>query len=270
MIHHFGITHCSMVPTQLLRLLEAGEEHASLKAILVGGSPVSAELVRRAWAAGLPIHTTYGLTETASQVTTTASSDGLSRLFTSGALLPYRKLKIAPDGEILVAGKTLFEGYLDGDRIDRAVDDEGWFHTRDVGEIDSRGCLRVKGRIDNMFVCGGENIHPEVIEQALAGIKGVRIAVVVPQEDREFGQVPLACIQLEPAPGKMVELDRFDRRENQKRLDQLVSSYEFQGKLAMSLPRFMIPKHFRLLPETIATELFKIDRKELARLLRNE
>ena len=62
-----------------------------------------------------------------------------------------------------------------------------WFPTGDMGQLDKEGCLTVTGRRDNMFISGGENIHPEEIEKALLSIKGIMEAVVVPKEDKEFG-----------------------------------------------------------------------------------
>src|SRR5690606_36013663 len=106
------ITHLSVVPTQLQRLLDAPPNLlASLKAILVGGSALPTSLLDAARERKLPIHTTYGLTEMASQVTTTPPEASFAQLKSSGKLLPYRELTIAADGEILVRGKTLFAGY---------------------------------------------------------------------------------------------------------------------------------------------------------------
>ena len=70
-------------------------------------------------------------------------------------------------GEILVRGETLFAGYVEGEDLDRPLDAEGWFHTGDLGELDENGYLRVGGRVDNLFISGGENVQPEEIEDAL-------------------------------------------------------------------------------------------------------
>ena len=64
-----------------------------------------------------------------------------------------------------------------------------------MGQLDKEGYLTVTGRRDNMFISGGENIHPEEIEKALLSIKGVAQAIVVPKEDKEFGQRPIAFIK---------------------------------------------------------------------------
>ena len=100
----------------------------------MGGGPVSASLVDEAVARGLPIHTSYGLTEMASQVTTTPPDASPGALRTAGRVLPGREVSISGGGEILVRGETLFAGYVEGEKIDRPLDADGWFHTGDLGE----------------------------------------------------------------------------------------------------------------------------------------
>jgi O-succinylbenzoic acid--CoA ligase len=192
------VTHLSLVPTQLYRMLRSRRGKVllkRLKAILLGGSAASHSLLEEAVDAGLPIHLTYGSTEMGSQVSTSpyplaAASDD------SGTVLPYREAAIAPDGEILVKGPCLFMGYLDEGKARCAVDGEGWFHTGDIGTLSGEGVLTVMGRGDNMFISGGENIHPEEIEKALATIEGVEEAVVVPAPDPEYGMRPTAWIMV--------------------------------------------------------------------------
>ena len=203
-------THASLVPTQLRRLLRENErenkqcegakrEEASalerLRAVLLGGAAVPAALLDEAHDRGLPVHTSYGLTEMASQVTTTPPDASREDLRTAGHLLPHRRLRIAEDGELLVAGETLFAGYLQHGLVRRLQDADGWFHTGDLGALDARGRLRVTGRKDHLFISGGENIQPEEIERALGQLHGVVQAVVVPVPDAEFGQRPVAFVR---------------------------------------------------------------------------
>ena len=187
------ITHLSVVATQLRRLMESEQFPAPhLKAVLLGGSSVPSVLVDEARARGVAVHTTYGLTEMASQVTTSlATCDPI----TSGRVLPNRELQVADNGEILVRGETLCLGYYRDGRIVPAVDEDGWFHTRDRGALDEAGQLTVAGRIDNMFISGGENIYPEVIERELLKLPNVEQAIVVPKPDEEFGARPVAFVK---------------------------------------------------------------------------
>ncbi|MCP4156081.1 MAG: AMP-binding protein, partial [bacterium] len=165
------ITHASMVSTQLVTLMENKITKSHLKALLLGGSAFPEALIRKALSLNLPIYTTYGLSEMASQVTTTSKNDTAptpppGRLTSSGKILNFRTIKIE-NNEILVKGKTLFKGYLEKDSISIPLTKDGWFGTGDLGAIDAYGYLRVSGRKDNMFISGGENIMPEEIEALL-------------------------------------------------------------------------------------------------------
>ncbi|UWX57266.1 o-succinylbenzoate--CoA ligase [Chlorobaculum sp. MV4-Y] len=193
----FPVTHLSLVPTQLYRMLQTDggpESLRSLKALLLGGSAVSAPLLREAIRERVPLYLTYGSTEMSTQVTT-SPSPVTEVQGDSGVVLPYREVAISPDGEILVKGECLFMGYLDDDGLRTARDSEGWFHTGDMGELSEDARLNVLGRKDNMFISGGENIHPEEIEKALTSIEGIEEAVVVPVPDAEYGMKPVAWIK---------------------------------------------------------------------------
>jgi O-succinylbenzoic acid--CoA ligase len=194
---HFPITHLSLVPTQLYRMLRSpggSELLRRLKAVLLGGSAVSAPLLEEAVKEKLPVYVSYGSTEMSTQVSTSPRPVTVPRN-DSGAILPCREAMIAPDGEILVKGPCLFMGYLEEGRLNTARDDDGWFHTGDMGVISEERLLTVLGRKDSMFVSGGENIHPEEIEMALTAVPGIEEAVVVPAPDMEYGMRPMAWIR---------------------------------------------------------------------------
>lgn len=160
--------------------------------------------------------------------------------------MAHREVSIGEDGEILVRGDTLFAGYVDGDGVNRPLDDRGWFHTGDLGEIDGGGYLRVTGRRDNQFISGGENVQPEEIEAALLRIEGVEQAVVVPVVDEEFGERPVA----------------FVRTRGSLQTQRLAKA------LAPVLPRFKIPIAFRDWPKSQSPEGMKVDRGAFRRLAR--
>ena len=233
-----GATHVSLVSTQLLRLLrEEDFDVGNLKAILLGGGPMPDALVDEAAARGLPVHTSYGLTEMASQVTTTPPGASLEELRTSGRPLPHREVRVSGDGEILVRGETLFAGYVEGEAVRRPLDAHGFFRTGDLGSWDADGYLRVHGRKDNLFVSGGENVQPEEIEDVLTGIEGVEEAVVVPVEDPEFGARPVAFVRT--AGG-------------------VADGETLAGALEKVLPRFKIPVAFYAWPDEAGG--MKVDR----------
>jgi O-succinylbenzoic acid--CoA ligase len=223
----FGATHVSLVSTQLLRLLREDAELGGLEAVLMGGGPIPASLVDEAVARGLPVHTSYGLTEMASQVTTTPPGARPDELRTAGRVLPHREVGISERGEILVRGKTLFAGYVESEKLDLPLDADGWFHTGDLGELYENDYLRVRGRMDNLFVSGGENVQPEEIEEALCRLEGIEEAVVVPVPDKEFGARPVAFVRTDDLePGDLAR------------------------ELEPVLPRFKIPISFHLWPES--------------------
>jgi len=237
----FGATHVSLVSTQLSRLLRDGADLGGLEAVLMGGGPIPPTLVDEALARGLPIHTSYGLTEMASQVTTTPPGASLEELRTAGRALPNREVSISERGEILVRGETLFAGYIEGEGLDRPLDTDGWFHTGDLGRLDEDGYLRVGGRMDNLFISGGENVQPEEIEEALCRLEGVDESVVVPVLDEEFGARPVAFVRMDA--GELGDLAR---------------------KLEPVLPRFKIPISFHPWPKE-ARGGMKVDRAALGK-----
>lgn len=240
-LEHFDITHASMVATQLRRLLTSGRTLPALKALLLGGGPLPPALLKDASSRGWPLHTSYGLTEMSSQVTTTPPRASLDHITnTAGRVLPHRQICTADDNEILVRGRTLFLGYFDGTTIHPAVDEDGWFHTRDIGRFDRDGYLHVTGRKDLLFISGGENIQPEEIEDALTQLEGIVQAVVVPVADEEFGHRPAAFVQAEDTS-----------------LDDLAN------RLDGRLPRFKIPVAFFPWPVDVPSTSIKVDRGRL-------
>ncbi len=252
-LERFKVTHLSLVATQLRRLLQSGKSTphpGTLKAVLLGGSAFPPALIEEAWQRSLPIHTSYGSTEMASQITTTPPGAPLDRLLTSGRPLPYREVRIAPDGEIQVRGATLFRGYLQNEGLDPARTPDGWFLTGDLGELDEQGYLIVRGRKDNRFISGGENIQPEAIERTLLQLPEVEQATVVPVDDPEFGQRPCAFLKL--LPGHSLQEDRI--REH----------------LVHHLPRFMIPDRFYPWPEESLPGGLKPNRQILQQIAREK
>jgi O-succinylbenzoic acid--CoA ligase len=247
-IARLGATHVSLVSTQLLRLLREDIDLGGLKAVLMGGGPVPVSLIDEAVSRHLPIHTSYGLTEMASQVTTTPPGASRGELLTAGRVLAEREVSISEKGEILVRGATLFAGYVEDENLDLPLDANGLFHTGDLGELDESGYLRVLGRKDNRFFSGGENIQPEEIEEALSLLPGVEAAVVVPVDDAEFGQRPVA----------------FVRTEKEGTMD-------FAPELEKVLPRFKVPASFHPWPaESGGMKVNRAHFRELARHLNPE
>jgi len=145
----------------LVEYIEAGGRRPShLRFGAVGGAPVSARLLARARKLRLPIHEGYGLSECAS--VTTLNTPAASREGSVGRPLPHVRLRIADDGEVLVAG-NLFAGYLGEAQTERE-----WWHTGDLGYLDVDGFLYLTGRRRNLFITAyGRNVAPEWVEREL-------------------------------------------------------------------------------------------------------
>jgi O-succinylbenzoic acid--CoA ligase len=187
-----GITLTSLVATTLARLLDAGlEQSPTLRCALTGGGPVPRELLDRAYAAGVPVSITYGLTEAASQVTTTplaqvrAGAHGQASPVGPGPPLFCTRVRVSDDGEILVNGPTVAPGALSGD---------GWLHTGDLGTLDDDGRLRVTGRRSEVIISGGHNVSPAKVEATIERHPQVREAAVIGRADAEWGEAVTAIV----------------------------------------------------------------------------
>jgi o-succinylbenzoate---CoA ligase len=173
----------SLVPTQLLRLLDAGSRLGAFRAILVGGSGMSADLASRAAQAGAPVVPTYGMTETCGGVVY------------SGRPLAGVEVRADESGELLVRGPTLMRGYrFDSAATAAAFAPGGWLRTGDGGSVAADGTVRVSGRLADVIVSGGEKIWPAEVEAALAGHENVAAVVVSASPDREWGQRVVARV----------------------------------------------------------------------------
>ena len=180
-----GCAHVSIVPTQLRRLLEAdpGASWArGFTSVLLGGAAAPAALIAGARAAGVPVITTYGMSETCGGCV----YDGLP--------LDGVTVTTGEDGRIRISGPVLFSGYRMRPDLTAAAMDGAWFVTSDLGAIDAAGRLTVRGRADDVIITGGENVVAGEVASLLETCPGVREAAVVGRPDAEWGERVTAVI----------------------------------------------------------------------------
>jgi HIP---CoA ligase len=170
---------------------------STLRAGVTGAADIPVELVRRIHGE-LPFQTLmtgYGLTE-AGNVTLSRPGDSFEDVATTAGL-PCEgvEVRIADDGEVLVRGYGVMQGYRDEpEATARAIDDDGWLHTGDLGNFDDAGRLRVVGRKKDMFIVGGFNAYPAEIEGFLLEHPAVAQAAVIGVPDDRLGQVGKAFV----------------------------------------------------------------------------
>ncbi len=197
-----GRRYTSLVPTQLVRLLEAGGTAtaalAGYDAVLVGGAALAGPVLAAAVGAGVRVVTTYGMSETSGGCV----YDGL----------PLNGVRVAVDDtdRVRISGPTLARGYrrLDDDNDSTAtsfsVDEHGrrWFTTDDLGCWTGPGAgagrLRVLGRADDAVLTGGLTVAPAPVEAALLELAPVAESLVVGAPDHEWGQRVVAVVVLRP------------------------------------------------------------------------
>jgi len=241
----------SVVPTMLAVLLREDSENLlrRLKAMLIGGAACPPGLVEECARREIPALATYGLTETCSQVTVQPlRRSDLRTSADSGFPLDGTTVEIVGDdrtpiergvGRIVVRGPTTMTRYLFHPRT------RGTVVTEDLGSFDTQGRLRVVGRVDDMIISGGENVHPLEVETHLLQMAGVTAALVAGIPDATWGQKVAALVVL----GEGTTLG------------------EVQARVSTDLASHMRPRVWAVVEHLPTTAIGKPDRREAARRL---
>ena len=236
------VSHVSLVPTQLQRWFDYLAEHPQpiqTQAVLLGGTQIPVKLTQALNELGVRSYSGYGMTEMASTVFAKQSD----RKIGVGQPLLGREFKLVNE-EVCLKGAGLAMGYWREGHIVPLTNAEGWFQTKDKAQwLDDE--LVIQGRLDNMFISGGENIQPEEIEKVIAQSDLVKQVFVLPKRDEEFGQRPVALVE-------------FRMPFNESAVESL--NVFLQGRLE----RFKQPVAYYELPQDLIQGAIKISRKALA------
>lgn len=159
----------------------------NLKVIVSGGAALQPRLERIFWAAGIPVLEGYGLTETSPVIAVCSFEENGMKFGTVGPVLKGVTVNIADDGEILVKGPNVMLGYYRNPELtSEVIDNEGWFHTGDIGKIEPQGQLRITGRKKEIFKTSfGKYISPEQIENKFKESNFID-AIIVVGENQKF------------------------------------------------------------------------------------
>jgi len=178
--------YLSLVPTQLVRVLDRGEDLSGLDAVLVGGAGLEPRLRSRAEAAGLRIVTTYGMSETC------------GGCVYDGVPLDGVRVSTTAEGRVRIGGDVLFDRYDGQPDLTAASKVDGWFLTQDLGRVREDGRLEVLGRVDDVVVSGGVNVPTAAVAGRLREHPRVREAEVVGVPAPEWGRQVVAVLAVGP------------------------------------------------------------------------
>jgi len=214
---------------------------SSLERAVVGGAPMP-EALLETWAArGTAVIQGYGLTEAAPNVLCLPPEDAVRKLGYAGKPYAFVEVRLSDVGELQVRGPNVFPGYWRNEEATRdAFTEDGWLHTGDVAEHDAEGFYRIKGRLKEMYISGGENVYPAEVEAVLHEHPRVADAAVVGVPDERWGEAGVAFVV---ADG--------------------VSDEELEAWCRDRLARFKVPKSFRLIGEIPRNGMGKVRKQEL-------
>ena len=185
--------------TSLLDHPDFTSEHlAGVRSVGLGGSTVPVAVTRRLADLGINVYRSYGSTEHPSITGSRFDAPEDKRLYTDGAPLTGVEVRLTDSGEILSRGPDLCLGYTDAALTAKAFDEDGWYHTGDVGVLDADGYLTITDRISDVIIRGGENISAVEVEEALLSMPGIAEAAVVAVPDVRLGEHAVAVVRLLP------------------------------------------------------------------------
>jgi fatty-acyl-CoA synthase len=187
----------------------ADADLSSLRRAIVGGAPMPEPLLRTWRDRGVEIVQGYGLTEASPNVLCLPPEDAMRRLGWAGKPYPHVEVALADpasgalikgggSGELLVRGPGVFAGYWRDPEGTRATVRDGWLYTGDIAERDAEGFYRIRDRLKDMYISGGENVYPAEVEATLHEHPAVADAAVIGVPDERWGEVGVAIVVVRP------------------------------------------------------------------------
>ena len=225
-----------------------------LRFCISGGAPLNEDTSRFFRMAGIEILEGYGLTETVGATTLNPLDE--NRLGTVGRPLPGTRIRIAPDGEILVSGEMVFEGYHEApEDTGEVLSGEGWLHTGDVGRFDEAGFLVITDRKKDLLITSGaKNVAPQQVEAALRRSPYINDVLVF--GDRRPYLVALLTLAREEverfAHSVDLELEDWESAVREPRVLALVEAEVEQCNARLA--RFERVRRFSVLPRRLTVE----------------
>ncbi|MFJ2756422.1 long-chain fatty acid--CoA ligase [Nocardioides sp. NPDC087217] len=183
-------------------------DYSSLRSVVVAGAPVPPSQIEQFANHGILLQQAWGLTETAPFATHLPAEMTRTKLGSCGIPMPHTEVRVVdPDsgvvvgpgepGELVVRGPNVSPGYWENPKATAAVfDEEGWFHTGDIGYADEDGYVYIVDRLKDMIVTGGENVYPAEVERAVSDLPAVTDVAVVGAPDSEWGETVVAVVSL--------------------------------------------------------------------------
>ncbi len=164
----------------------------------LGGSPVPVAVTERATKLGIKVYRSYGSTEQPSITGSYVTEPEVKRLTTDGHPLYGVEIQLDEEGQILSRGPELFLGYTDPALTAQVFDEDGWYHTGDVGVLDDDGYLTITDRISDIIIRGGENISAQEVEELLLTLDSVAEVSVIAEPDDRLGERVAAVVRMRP------------------------------------------------------------------------
>jgi fatty-acyl-CoA synthase len=198
LIEEKRVTTMMGVPATYLFLSQesafASTDLSSLRRAVVGGAPMPEALLDVWHGRGVDVVQGYGLTEAAPNVLCLPPEDAIRKAGWAGKPYPHVDVRLSTEGELQVRGPNVFAGYWRNPEATAEVLADGWLRTGDVAERDDEGFYRIKGRLKDMYISGGENVYPAEVESVLYEHKAIADAAVVGVPDERWGEVGIAFV----------------------------------------------------------------------------